>query len=40
MQNKEDNFAAVMKQLTFNSSEHQYEFQRVDDSFIPVFSLL
>ncbi|RCU34715.1 hypothetical protein DVA81_18980 [Acinetobacter baumannii] len=40
MQDKEENFAAAMKQLTFNSFEQQYEFQKVDVSFIPVFLLL
>lgn len=36
MQNK-DKFDAALKQLTFNTSEHQYEFQRVYVSFLPVF---
>lgn len=40
MQNKEDNFDAALKQLTFNTSEHQYEFQRAYVSFLPVFSAL
>lgn len=38
MPNKEDKFAAAMKQLTFNFSEHKHGYQKVDVNFNPLMT--